>query len=305
MSTRSLRTTALFSPAFVVAVALMAGSAVALTASVAALKFHLQKEPIEAELKLGSLPTETRNWIQEGKDRKEDESVVKELGTTNYLNRMYKRKSPDGAGKPVLIELHCAYYTGMVDTVPHVPERCMVGGGWLIRGRPRQIPIKLDLEQWNVDQEATKEWGSETSPIYRGRLDNGLSARLPVGLADLSANCTEFSRPGSELVLSAGYFFIANGGLSSTAEGVRLLAFDLRTRYAFYLKVQVSSASVGTAEELINQSTGLIQELLPDIMQCVPDWVEVQRGNYPEDNPLKSRGKPTASATNEAIFHQV
>ena len=89
--------------------------------------------------------------------------------------------------------------------------------------------------------------------------------------------------------LYAGYFFVANGGTVASANDVRTLAFDLQSDYAFYLKVQVTSSTVSSKQDLTEHAGSLIGELMPEIMRCVPDWVEVQRGVYPDDNP-RNRG---------------
>lgn len=289
-------------PAFLAGAAVLLISAVALNYAVAALKWNLRKLPIEAEQKTQALPAETRSW-KSVHEWRESAEVVEELGTENYLNRIYKRVvEGDTESEPETLQVHLAYYTGMVDTVPHVPERCMVGGGWTIAsgGGAQIVRVPLDLARWSVDRDATKEFASDESPIYRARLQNALSARLPRGIENLSLNCTTFERPGSADRMVAGYFFIANGGLSSTAEGVRLLAFDLRSDYAFYLKVQVSSSRVRTAEELAALAADFLQEMLPEIMACVPDWIEVQRGRYPDDNPNRKNADQAARTASRA-----
>jgi len=67
------------------------------------------------------------------------------------------------------------------------------------------------------------------------------------------------------------------------AEGVRTLAFDLRSDYAYYLKVQFTSGAVSSSEELARQAGDLLEDLLPEIMRCVPDWIEVELGRYPPE----------------------
>ena len=55
-----------------------------------------------------------------------DTAQVEELGTDRYLNRTYAR---DGHPDNGWIALHIAYYTGMIDAVPHIPDRCYEGAG--------------------------------------------------------------------------------------------------------------------------------------------------------------------------------
>jgi len=86
----------------------------------------------------------------------------------------------------------------------------------------------------------------------------------------------------------AGYFFMANGGFTPSPEGVRVLAFKLQDDYAYYLKVQVTTGGVD-AEEAARLSASLVGELIAEIARCAPDWVEVESGNYPPDNPRKNK----------------
>jgi hypothetical protein len=90
----------------------------------------------------------------------------------------------------------------------------------------------------------------------------------------------------------AGYFFIANGGTVSRAEEVRLLAFDLRSSYAYYLKVEFQSEQVESGEELAALAGRFLDENFAEIMRCTPDWVEVEQGEYPPHTPAGGRGGP-------------
>ena len=282
-------------PAFLVSASVLIASAAALSAAVAGLKLHLRKLPIEVDRKVHTIPTETYRripdakgprrgddtvtvWKQVGRDQTMSKEIVEELGTTNYLSRVYQREVPMPDGKRPALELHLAYYTGMVDTVPHVPERCMVGGGWNIKSSPGVVRLPLDISRWETDSAAS----TADRTIYRGRLSSGFYARLPQGIDNATLLATEFEKPGTDLRMFSGYFFIANGGMCARAEDVRLLAFDLKSRYAFYLKVQVSSlAGVESADKLAEYGADLLSDLLPEIMLCVPDWIAVERGEYP------------------------
>jgi hypothetical protein len=48
---------------------------------------------------------------------------------------------------------------------------------------------------------------------------------------------------------------------------------------------------VSTAEELAAEASSLLGELLPEIMRCVPDWVEVEAGRYPANNAANNADK--------------
>ena len=91
---------------------------------------------------------------------------------------------------------------------------------------------------------------------------------------------SSFEMLGSDRTVWAGYFFIANGGVVASASGVRGLAYQLDSDYAFYTKVQFSSLTVDSAEELAQLAADALEDLLPEIMRCVPDWDEVEAGTW-------------------------
>ncbi|MEM8758463.1 MAG: exosortase-associated EpsI family protein, partial [Planctomycetota bacterium] len=234
---------------------------------------------------VSAIPTETDSWVQIGSDRIESAEVIEELGTTNYLNRVFVEKDPGEGLEPRVVELHLAYYTGQIDTVPHVPERCFIGGGMQRAAESTEIPLELDRSRWLPDPNAPEG----TEPVFTARTSTkwsdsrGRRVRLPEGIENAAIRVSGYDIPRVGRIF-AGYFFVANGGTVASADGVRLLAFDLSEDYAFYLKVQINateSPRMQTREDLVEASADLLDELLPDIMLCVPDWVEVAEGRYP------------------------
>ncbi|MCE2965994.1 MAG: exosortase/archaeosortase family protein [Phycisphaerales bacterium] len=276
-------------------VVVLGASAGALGLAVGALGLHLRKLPIQAaeNRQVRSIPTQTPTWEQVGQDEVMSAEVLEELGTRNYLSRSYReRERADGKPRRRL-ELHLAYYTGMIDTVPHVPERCMTGAGWTLVSSPVRMPLNLDSSGWLALPDAPE--GSQ-GQYFTARTHNefsdapGIRVVLPRNPGEIEMLVSAFELPGRDVRLYGGYFFIANGGHVGTAEGVRQLAFKLEDDYAYYLKVQVSSIEVADKDELVALSSSLIGELLPEISRCVPDWVKVKRGEYPADNPRRGSG---------------
>lgn len=285
-------------PAFLAALAVMVAGALGMNAAIRAYGFHLRKLPIHAPQgrQLRALPAETMHWTRIGADETvQTEEMLEVLGTQNYLTRVYGRKESADGKRPERVQMHAAYYTGMIDTVPHVPERCNTGAGWQLTGGPWVVDVPLDGSGWKAHPDATPE---EAGRTYAVRLSNeyspfgrGTYVRLPRDLAPdrpLKLRVSRFSGPeGVELY--AGYFFIANGGWVASANEVRTLAFDLTDDYAYYLKVQFSSTDVESPEELAGRVGSLLDDLLGELMSCVPDWTEVQAGRYPEDHRRRSR----------------
>lgn len=224
--------------------------------------------------------------------------MLEVLGTHNYVTRAYVRTEEAGDPGARPIELHAAYYTGMIDTVPHVPDRCLVGAGFTITGNTHNVPLTLKLSDWNRSTPAAGEAVVLSRRCYRTRDAVGPDGterkvmirpqvRAPRGIESASLRTTEFATPQGGKKLQAGYFFIANGGIASSAEEVRSLAFDLRASYAYYLKIQFSG-NFDSAEELAAAASDLLGELLPDLLLCAPDWYAVEAGEYPDDNPKRA-----------------
>ncbi len=286
---------ALANPAFLTAFFVLGAAAIGMDAGIRAYGIYLRKRPIDppAGRVLRAIPAETANWRRVGGDEDVDAETLETLGTTNYVTRAYVLKDAESGAPPPVVQLHGAYYTGMIDTVPHVPERCFTGGGMALRGGPWVVDVPLRTSGWARHPDATSD---EIGRVYSVLLDNEYSAargqriRLPRDLtpqSPLRLRVSEYtSANGSPLY--AGYFFVANGGWVDSAEQVRLLAFNLTDDYAYYLKLQFSSAGARSPEELAALAGSLLDDLFGEIMRCAPDWTEVQSGRYPPDNPRRA-----------------
>jgi exosortase len=267
------------------------------TSVIAGMGVRLRKLPIQAlnDRQVREVPTETESWVQVGQDQIMSEEMLEELGTRNYLSRVYQRRP--GKGTPMTLELHMTYYTGMIDTVPHVADRCMTGAGFLMVEDSQDLPIVLDRTNWVEDTGASAIAGATIYAAPPSKFGDSLPSRkvrLPRGIENLKARFTSFQPPRGGMVHVA-YFFMANGGLTPSANDVRVLAFDLRANYAYYLKVQVSSAMVGSKAALSEEAASLLSELMPEIARTAPDWIDVQKGEYPADNPARKGATAKAS----------
>ncbi|MEO1008739.1 MAG: exosortase-associated EpsI family protein [Planctomycetota bacterium] len=272
----------------VLAISVLVASGAGLGWTIRTLGLYLQKKPIypQTGLELVDLPAETPRWIRVGPDRFEDSEIEQTLGTENYVTRTYREKDPADGAEPRVIDLHVAYYTGSIDTVPHIPERCFVGGGLQIGAGPYYETLTLDDSRWLPMRDAPESMQGRafTTPLARGAYSNrpGQRVLLPLDPRDITLRVTSFLIPDRG-DFYAGYFFIANGEHRDSAEGVRLLAFDLKTDYSYYLKVQVNSGQVDSPAELAEVASDLLDDLLGELMLCVPDWRDVTEGRWPED----------------------
>ncbi|MHC4590743.1 MAG: hypothetical protein ACYTAQ_15830, partial [Planctomycetota bacterium] len=98
-------------------------------------------------------------------------------------------------------------------------------------------------------------------------------------IGEFELRTTEFRDAAKPAVrIFAGYFFIANGRITPTPEGVRAFAFNLTTKYAYYAKVQFTMyvSEQMTKDDFAEVVADLAAGLLPELMSCLPDWSEVE-----------------------------
>ncbi|HIB50506.1 MAG TPA: exosortase [Phycisphaerales bacterium] len=253
---------------FVVAVVLLASSAVAFQFGVSSLNVYLHKEAVFPRKNFSLLPIQLEGWTRVGEDIRFDKAGVEALGTDLYLSRTYvstNRSMP-------AVQLHVAYYTGQVDAVPHVPDRCMVAGGFVpLTSEPMTLPLDIDQSTWSEDESE-----SLGGIPYRIIDEEEEIIRLPFGEFELRT--TQFSHPqiGTDRVF-AGYFFVANGKTTAYPERIRLLAFDRSSQYAYYCKIQftIRGDRDFTTEQFVEIVSTFTSEMLPEIMECLPDWAEL------------------------------
>ncbi len=248
------------------------------SAAVRSLNVYLQKERVELRTHFDNIATHVGDWEMVFEGEKLSAEMVEELGTDWYLDRRYARI---GVPEDPFLNLHLAYYTGMIDAVPHVPDRCLVAGGFNARTTPVNLPLDVSRAGWTIDPEAGgspgEPWHTVTYPDRVTRAT--VTVHMPRG--DFELRTTEFSHPSQpDSRMFAGYFFIANGRIAVTPEDVKLIAFRKSERYAYYCKVQFFAVGDRdfTAERFAAHSADLTAALLPELMRCLPDWADIEGG---------------------------
>jgi hypothetical protein len=231
----------------------------------------LQKKPVPLRDVLENIPRTLGQWRAGSEDFKLTDEEVENLGTPWTITRVYRRES---GGTPVSVGVHIAYYTGMIDAVPHVADRCLVAQGWVPVGMPQNIDLPVDRSAWQPDPAG----GVYPLLTFRHHI-TGSAVAVHMPPEEFQIRTTEFrasKRPTDRIF--AGYFFIANGHTTPTPERVRMLAFDLHSRYAYYAKVQftMSAGPDASPADFAALAAGLCDDLLPQLMRCLPDWVDVQ-----------------------------
>ncbi len=254
-------------------------SAVALNAAVPSLKLNFRKEAVEPRASILTIPTRIGPYLAISDVRMPAE-IEEELGTTDYIQRTYidlryaddevlqayenaelktdeivshlarnvRRNSQSGG-----VTLHVAYYTGSVDTVPHIPDRCMLGAGFDMVGR-ETLTLPVATEQ-------TEATGGEIDVSFAAFQDN----RGSVG--------------SQKPVQRVAYFFHVNGDYEHDAiTGVRKRLQNLFETHAYFAKIEVATLGLsGEAEETeaVEDLTEFLNHALPEVENILPDWNEV------------------------------
>lgn len=277
-------------PALFVAWLVLVGSATAFYAGVNYLSLHLQKESVPLRSPLATLPSGIGGWDRCSDDIILSEAMVEELGTNKYIDRAY---AIDGEPVNGVLRVHLAYYTGIIDAVPHIPERC-----WAASGLSQTLPsshyeLELDTSNWNMDSGVINtDTGQEYPTVELEDPITGQVETVHMPIGSIKMRLTEFQDPAKpDLRMLGGYFFIANGRSASDAMSVRRAAFNMTDKYSYYCKVQIS----GTIEydtngryrqSYLEQCEDLISELLPHIMRKLPDWPRLEAPEPSSDSTV-------------------
>jgi exosortase len=238
--------------------------------------------PTDIEKELGATEYFTRHYLDttgyeaDVETTDEGETIVRLYPDDGSDSRQVRARlsSPDhghtlveGALPGEMVTVHIAYYTAIVDSVPHVPDKCWIVAGGTMAFRDTRA-ISLEGERYRSDPDG-----------------NGLLADSTLG--------GEVRIPGDEVEMvvfgaddasgrrnTAAYFFIANGDIMASNHAVRF-SFSLRDRYAYYCKVEMRFPGIDNPEELQARAEAFLRDMMPEIMACLPDWTEVQAGRYP------------------------
>ena len=257
--------------------AILLAGALGLNVAAEALELSFKKEAVPPRRPIAAIPAEMGPWVQVTIDRRFPPEIEEELGTDQYISRTYVdlRRADDAVraewesaevkdealrGRLVesvhrrdrtgVVQLHVPYYTGSVDTVPHIPDRCMLGAGF-------------DLA----------EAGTRTLDVR------------PPDAGPLTVSYREFQQRGhggqQSVTNTVVYFFQVNGDYEHDAiTGVRKRLQNLLETHAYFAKVEVGvtaptdptagdSAAVAALEDFLVHA-------LPGIEGVLPDWRAVK-----------------------------
>lgn len=173
------------------------------------------------------------------------------------------------------IRLSLTYYTGMVDTVAHIPERCFTADG---NQSTFEAWPRLKVAGMNIDKEGYRigEDGMRVSEpgVKADEPNSGLPVRQLL-FED------QDNRGASVKTQSVAYVFHVNGRYEANALGVRQSLQNLLESRGYYAKVEtLSLLKDPTAAAALNAD--FLSSALPEVEKCLPDWAAPMAGNKSE-----------------------
>ena len=253
-------------PAFVVVAIILLTCAVGLNGATHFLQLHFKKLPVPLAMPLNSVPERLGPWVQVSIDQTIAHEMQEVLGTDKYVFRDYgdsrlisakemdafKDKTPSERllllqnlqlkNPSAVVNVSLTYYTGLVDTVAHIPDRCYIADGF--------EPTSYKVEAWSAlhgrpgDQQVRYIVFEDQTP-NRGAVPKNVA-----------------------------YFFNCNGKYENDPIGVRKSLASLFEKYGYYMKIEVQTLELKPDDgaKVMNE---FLTHALPDIEKCLPDWQKV------------------------------
>jgi hypothetical protein len=265
-------------PAFVIVVVLLLAAALGLNAAVSFMQLHFKKEPVPLAHPLTVIPDRFGSWVQVSQDKALDKELQDVLGTDQYIFREYvdekvvgpgvvdgfKDKNDDDRRKKLsairlkyptaVVNLSVTYYTGMVDTVAHVPDRCVTADGY--------EPKTYEQPEWAIARDlpaSVKKKGDKIQVRYINFEDQAPTT----GVASLTR--------------SICYFFNTNGEYVCSPLEVRSKLANLMERKGYYAKIECMT-TIENSSESARVLSDFLLNALPEIHKCMPDWQKEHAG---------------------------
>jgi hypothetical protein len=287
-------------PGFLTVVVLLGISAVGLNSAVGLMKLHFLKVAVPLKKDLATVPSTLGDWVQVSTDEPLDKETQDILATDKYIFRDYVNTKVIPAselrqfdGKTSLerkqlvaalqahypdavISFAVTYYTGKVDTVAHIPERCYVADGY-------------------QPTDSTQTVGWDLGPNRLGKTP-GESQKIDVRYLNFQDQ-TNAARQTKRVA----YFFFVNGRYESDSLRVRQALENLRATHAFYSKVELMAIIPDEARCAAVMSS-FLRSALPEVEKCLPDWNSIENGgSHPAGQPAGSVAQSGEQSAQPAV----
>ncbi len=267
--------------AFVAAVVVLCVSALGLNATVSFLKLHFKKHALPLAVRSltdpqEGMPAQLGPWLAVSTDEAVDPEIRQVLATDQYLFRDYvdtrrwaqaqlasfrQMSQPDrdaalarleAQSPESVLRVAITYYTGLADTVAHVPERCYVADGF-------------DVSQY------------ETRAADCGSYSDGTRRTVPYRLIHFEDQTTR-----GRVARDVAYLFHVDGAYEADSLAVRNRLASLTERYGYYAKVELMTTSPPgqrgqQRERNVAAMVDFLNAGLPELEKRLPDWKKVHQ----------------------------
>ncbi len=254
-------------PAFLTVAVVLLVAAVSLNGATEFLQLHFKKEKVDLRKKLTEVPARLGPWQQVTTDMAITHEIEDVLGTKDYIYRFYvdtRRVHPDVLAQfkdkdeqtqremisvlqsrdpHAVVYAAVTYYSGMVDTVAHIPDRCYVADGY--------EPASYDVVRWSALQ---------------GRPGDGTARYI---------NFEDQTPSRKSVTKNVAYFFHSNGEYTNDPLGVRRKLQNLFETHGYYAKVELLMVT-GDRAGAAGQMNDFLSSALPELEACLPDWKQVK-----------------------------
>lgn len=246
----------LLSGHFLVAAGILLVAAVGWNAASRSLQFYMAKKPVPpppgtvvANYQLKNFPKTLGPYtLKEGSDEPLKEDVLETLGSASNPNNWYYMAVYEDKQAKEMMRLDITYYTGLLDAVPHVGERCIVAGGGTIRPElcgKRVLALTQGPQEWRQ------------LPMYR----TGYELSQGVNTAQLFQY----------------HVFSMNGVPTESWEHIRANLTLPWVKYCFFAKVQVAPmASNLTAEASDEMTRRFMDRAMPAVLRFLPTRQDIE-----------------------------
>lgn len=233
---------------FVISAILLGVTALALGPVTARMRIVLTKEAIPLRAQLGRLNKSALAPYRFVRGNTLDDAVVDTLETEQYIDWVLEDATLIDTSNPLrFARLFVTYYTGQPDPVPHTPDVCMVGAGYI------------------AEQKANL---TMTVPSF------GEASEVPIRvLTFVKSGIYDGDK------MTVVYTFHCNGRFAETRDKVRRTVNNPMDRFAYYSKVEVvfgwdrAVPRYPSRAESIKAAEKLLVRVLPLLVENHwPDW---------------------------------
>lgn len=244
---------------FIVILAVFAVAAAGMAAT-RFMNMSFRKDPVPLQRTLEEIPRRLGDWVQVTEDEPLDPDIQHTLGTNIYVFRRYvdtriigqqeldqilSTTGHERLGKIMELEarrpravvyLAVTYYTGMVDTVAHVPDVCYVADGY--------APTSFEDRDWKVSD------------------DENIKVRF-ISFEDATGFTSRVNK-------NVAYFFQVNGDMRCDPIAVRFSLQNLFKSDVYYAKIELMMTNIRHKEDVARVMTDFLKEAMPEIRKCLP-----------------------------------